>query len=114
MPNEQQTRARVVISLDQSFYVTINILMHTTPTFTVTEFKARCLDILDRLGSGKLDRVEVTKRGKVMAVLTPPPAQVDDDLFGCLKDQTFVPDDFDLTKPAASELPSTAHGILHQ
>ena len=94
--------------------MTIDILMHTTPTFTVTEFKARCLDILDRLGSGKLDRVEVTKRGKVMAVLTPPPARADDDLIGCLRDQTFVPDDFDLMEPAASELPSTAHGVLHQ
>lgn len=88
--------------------------MLTTPTFTVTEFKAKCLDILDRLGSGKLDRVEVTKRGRVMAVLTPPAAQSADDLFGCLKDQTVIPDDFDLTKPAAGELPSTALGILHQ
>ena len=87
--------------------------MPAVPTFTVTEFKAKCLDILDRLGSGKLDRVEVTKRGKVMAVLTPP-AGPGDDLFGCLKDQTFVPDSFDLTAPVIEGLPSTASGVLHQ
>ena len=87
--------------------------MPGSPTFTVTEFKAKCLDILDRLGSGKLDRVEVTKRGKVMAVLTPP-AGAGDDLFGCLKDLTFVPDDFDLTAPVIDDLPSTASGVLHR
>ena len=87
--------------------------MDTSFTFTVTEFKAKCLDIFDRLGSGKLDRVEVTKRGKVMAVLTPPAGQ-GDDLFGCLKDQTFVPDGFDLTAPIIEELPSTAAGVLHR
>ena len=88
--------------------------MVPTPTFTVTEFKARCLDILDRLGSGKLDRVEVTKRGKIMAVLTPPPAKDTEDLFGCLKDQTRVPAGFDLTLPAVDELPSSAQGLLHR
>lgn len=88
--------------------------MHSTPTFTVTEFKAKCLDILDRLGSGKLDRVEVTKRGKVMAVLTPPSASGADDLFGCLKNQTFISEGFDLTSPVVEDLPSTAQGRLHR
>ena len=104
----------MIISIDQSSYLTIKTVMHSTPTFTVTEFKAKCLDILDRLGSGKLDRVEVTKRGKVMAVLTPPPAKSADDLFGCLKDQTVIPDGFDLTAPVTDELPSAAHGLLHR
>jgi antitoxin (DNA-binding transcriptional repressor) of toxin-antitoxin stability system len=88
--------------------------MPATPTFTVTEFKAKCLDILDRLGSGKLDRVEVTKRGRVMAVLTPPPARDADDLFGCLKSQTVTPDGFDLTEPVIDELPSAEDGVLHR
>ncbi|WP_337185729.1 hypothetical protein [Phenylobacterium sp.] len=88
--------------------------MTNVPTFTVTEFKAKCLDILDRLGSGKLDRVEVTKRGRVMAVLTPPPAQDADGLFGCLKGQTIMPDGFDLTQPVIDELPSAADGVLHR
>ena len=104
----------MIILFDQSSYLTVKSLMHPTPTFTVTEFKAKCLDILDRLGSGKLDRVEVTKRGKVMAVLTPPPAKSADDLFGCLKDQTVIPDGFDLTAPVVDELPSAAHGLLHR
>lgn len=88
--------------------------MSANPTFTVTEFKAKCLDILDRLGSGKLDRVEVTKRGRVMAVLTPPVAQGADELFGCLRNQTVVPDGFDLTDPVVDDLPSTTNGALHR
>ncbi|MFN9926384.1 MAG: type II toxin-antitoxin system Phd/YefM family antitoxin [Phenylobacterium sp.] len=88
--------------------------MTTAPTFTVTEFKAKCLDILDRLGSGKLDRVEVTKRGRVMAVLTPPPSRDADDLFGCLASRTITPVGFDLTAPVIEESPSTADGVLHR
>jgi antitoxin (DNA-binding transcriptional repressor) of toxin-antitoxin stability system len=89
--------------------------MSDTPTFTVTEFKAKCLDILDRLGSGKLERVEVTKRGKIMAVLTPPESLTKsvDGLFGCLKDQTFIPEGFDLTEPALDEPFLADSGILH-
>jgi prevent-host-death family protein len=41
-------------------------------SFTATEFKAKCLEILDRLAARKLTRVTITKRGKVVAVLTPP------------------------------------------
>jgi antitoxin (DNA-binding transcriptional repressor) of toxin-antitoxin stability system len=88
--------------------------MPSSQTISASEFKAKCLDILDRLGSGKLDRVEVTKRGKVMAVLTPPPALSADDLFGCLKSQTLIPEDFDLTAPVLDEMPSTARGMLHR
>ncbi len=89
--------------------------MSATPTYTVTEFKAKCLDILDRLGSGKLERVEVTKRGKVMAVLTSPQevSMSVDGLFGCLKDQTIIPEGFDLTEPVLDEPFLAELGILH-
>ena len=43
-----------------------------TSTYTATVFKAKCLGILDRLAVRRLTRVTITKRGKVVAVLTPP------------------------------------------
>jgi prevent-host-death family protein len=38
---------------------------------TATEFKAKCLQILDRVGATG-ERVKVTKRGKVIAEVVPP------------------------------------------
>jgi antitoxin (DNA-binding transcriptional repressor) of toxin-antitoxin stability system len=73
-------------------------------TLSATEFKAKCLDLMDQLASGQLKRVIVTKRGKVVASLVPPesaaPTPVDADVFwGCMKDVTNIPDGFDLTQP---------------
>jgi antitoxin (DNA-binding transcriptional repressor) of toxin-antitoxin stability system len=73
-------------------------------TITATEFKAKCLGILDRLAARELSEVKVTKRGKVVAVLTPPrpaPADDPDSVFGCLKDQTLVAPGVDLTEPTS-------------
>jgi antitoxin (DNA-binding transcriptional repressor) of toxin-antitoxin stability system len=39
------------------------------------EFKAKCLDILDRIHSRELERVVITKRGVAVALLLPPEAQ---------------------------------------
>lgn len=89
--------------------------MSISQTISATQFKAKCLDILERLGSGRLDRVEVTKRGRVMAVLTPPPALVEnvDDLFGCLKSQTLVREGVDLTEAVSDEPFIAEDGALH-
>jgi hypothetical protein len=72
-------------------------------TMTATEFKAKCLEVMDQLTSGQLKRVIVTKHGKdVMLAL---PSQVDartekpDTFWGCMKDVTHVPDNLDLTAP---------------
>ena len=46
--------------------------MQDAQSFTATEFKAKCLDILDRVAAHKFTRVTITKRGKIVAVLTPP------------------------------------------
>ena len=40
-------------------------------TINVTEFKAKCLDLFDRLNDGRLSKVTVTRRGKPVAVATP-------------------------------------------
>ena len=39
---------------------------------TATEFKAKCLDLLDRVKSGELKKIHITKRGKEVAVLGAP------------------------------------------
>ena len=39
-------------------------------TIGVTAFKARCLELIDDVASGKLDRVVLTRRGKAVAEVT--------------------------------------------
>lgn len=41
-------------------------------TLNVTEFKAKCLGIIDQLQDGRLKRVTLTRRGKAVAELSPP------------------------------------------
>jgi prevent-host-death family protein len=43
-------------------------------TLSATEFKATCLEVMDRVARGEWERVAITKRGKVVAVLVPPSA----------------------------------------
>jgi prevent-host-death family protein len=77
----------------------------TTETISASEFKAKCLNILDRLAVHKLDRVVITKRGKPVAVLVPP-EQPDDairGLYGFLRGSIVVADDVDLTAPVLHE-----------
>ncbi|MBX9698817.1 MAG: type II toxin-antitoxin system Phd/YefM family antitoxin [Acetobacteraceae bacterium] len=74
----------------------------TQQTISATEFKARCLEILDRLAARELTRVSVTKRGKVVAVLTPPPQAVPvtlDDIYGFMRGSVIIPEGLDLTQP---------------
>jgi len=41
-------------------------------TISATDFKAKCLDLLDQVGTRWIGRLEITKHGKVVAVLVPP------------------------------------------
>ncbi len=84
-------------------------------TVTATEFKAKCLDILDQLASRKLTKVTITKRGKPTGVLLPPvdsAAIGDRPLYGYLKGLMVIPDDLDLTAPAFDEPFDANEGIL--
>src|SRR5271169_6380411 len=45
-------------------------------TITASEFKAKCLDLLDQLATRRLTRLSVTKRGRIVAVVTPPTKRV--------------------------------------
>jgi prevent-host-death family protein len=87
-----------------------------TQTISATEFKAKCLDILDRLGSRGLERVEITKRGKVVAVLTPPESTeaAIRDIHGFMRGSVFVPSDIDLTAPVLEEAFVAEDGVLHR
>ncbi len=90
--------------------------MQHSQSFTATEFKAKCLDILDRLAARKLTRVTITKRGKVVAVLSPP----DDaetsirQLHGFMRGSVIAPMDFDFTSPVLDEPLSADYGSLHE
>ena len=67
-------------------------------TVSATEFKAQCLEILDRVGSRKVDRVAITKRGKIVAVLTPPAAQPEmvKRIWGFMRGSVVIPPEVNL------------------
>jgi antitoxin (DNA-binding transcriptional repressor) of toxin-antitoxin stability system len=89
--------------------------MSYAQTMTATEFKAKCLDIFDRLASHSLTRVTVTKRGKVVAVLTPPddPEAAIRQIHGFMRGSVIAPGGFDFTTPALDEPLSADQGDLH-
>jgi prevent-host-death family protein len=83
---------------------------------SASEFKAKCLDILDRIRSRELERVVVTKRGVPVAVLVAPPAEAIDveRLHGLLRGSVVVPPEIDLTAPVADEAFATDEGAIHR
>lgn len=85
-------------------------------TLGATEFKAKCLDILDRINRRELARVIVTKRGAAVAVLVPPAAEAAavERLHGFLRGSVAVPPDVDLTAPVAEETFAADQGELHR
>jgi prevent-host-death family protein len=89
--------------------------MANTETISASEFKAKCLKILDRLAGHELDRVVITKRGKPVAVLVPPEQQADAvrDLYGFMRGSVIIADDVDLTAPVLDEPFTAENGDLH-
>lgn len=77
-------------------------------TISASAFKAQCLDIMSRIASHKLSRVTVTKRGKPVAVMGPPPAEPAPEAtgesvgypewWGCMRDFPLLPPGFDWDK----------------
>ncbi|HEY5106289.1 MAG TPA: hypothetical protein VII73_05880 [Caulobacteraceae bacterium] len=90
--------------------------MSSSQTFTATHFKARCLEILDRLAAHTLTRVAITKRGKIVAILTPPEATdaAVRQLHGFMRGSVVAPKGFDFTAPVLDEPLSADVGELHQ
>ena len=85
-------------------------------TISATEFKAKCLDLLDQLSRGDLDELEVTKHGRVVARLLPPVAAVTDnaDWHGFMRGTVTIPVGIDLTEPIAEQMWDAESGILTQ
>lgn len=64
----------------------------------VSEFKPKSLDLIERVASGKLRRVILTKRGRPVAAVVP----IDDappELWGALADLMEPVEGVDLTEP---------------
>jgi prevent-host-death family protein len=91
-------------------------MQQQTLEIAASEFKAKCLDLMDQLAARKLDRIVVSKRGRPVAVLTPPPTpeEVAEGLFGCLKGRLVAPADFDFTAPVLDEPLNAAEGRLYE
>jgi prevent-host-death family protein len=89
--------------------------MEEAPVYTATEFKAKCLEVLDRLAERKLTRVTITKRGKTVAILTPPEDSETAvrELHGFLRGSVISPPGFDFTAPVLDEPFSAEDGELH-
>jgi len=84
-------------------------------TVSATEFKAKCLDLLDQVGARRIGRLEITKHGKVVAVLVPPESREEAvrQLHGFLRGSVVVPEEVDLTAPVLVEALSAEQGGLH-
>jgi prevent-host-death family protein len=88
----------------------------STTTLNATDFKAKCLDVLDQLSDRRLERVVITKRGKPVAVLTPPVATADAvaSLHGFMRGSVVIPPGTDLTAPVLDEPFDAELGVLHR
>jgi prevent-host-death family protein len=85
-------------------------------TLTVTEFKAKCLELFDRLHEKGLQKITVTRRGKPVAVVLPPSAKEAEAraVHGSMAGMVIIPPDFDLTLPALDDKLDAAKGVLHR
>jgi antitoxin (DNA-binding transcriptional repressor) of toxin-antitoxin stability system len=84
-------------------------------TIGATEFKAKCLEILDRISERRVASVHVTKRGRVVAVLVPPPDEEGAvrELHGFLRGSVVIPEGLDLTAPVLDEPLAVERGEVH-
>jgi hypothetical protein len=78
---------------------------------SATTFKAKCLSLLSDLSEGRLSRVRITKRGKVVGELLPPRNEPEHDLWGSMRDEIFLDPTFDFTEPVG-EPGDAERGIL--
>jgi antitoxin (DNA-binding transcriptional repressor) of toxin-antitoxin stability system len=81
-----------------------------------SEFKAKCLDLMDRLAAGELTEIVVTKHRRAVAVLRPPPAppEVAAGFFGFMRGRVIAPEGFDFTAPVLDEPLDADDGRLHR
>ena len=85
-------------------------------TVSATEFEAKCLDLIEQVSDGHVSRLEVTRDGKVVAVVTAPLSAEDEirALHGSMRGRVIIPEGFDLTAPVLDEPLDAEAGILHR
>lgn len=76
---------------------------------SVTEFKAKCLQLIDKLSRHEIDSIQITKRGKPIAVVSAKeaekPKSFDEALAEMkawqksMKGSVIIPPDFDWDEP---------------
>jgi hypothetical protein len=90
--------------------------MSATQTISASEFKAKCLKILDQLANHELDHVTITKRGKAVGILTAPQPQPEavPDIYGFMRGSVIIPEGYDLTEPVLDEPFDAELGIVHR
>jgi hypothetical protein len=84
-------------------------------TFPISDFKAKCLDILKQLGDRRIDKVTITRHGKPIAIVLPPQLGEDvaQSIFGAMRNQIFIPAEIDLTAPVFEGEIVAESGKLH-
>jgi prevent-host-death family protein len=85
-------------------------------TIGVTEFKAKCLALIDAVATGKLERVVLTKRGKPVAevhALKPVKKERYVSSYGCMKGRIWIDPGYDLTQPIEDIEWDAENGILY-
>jgi len=92
------------------------MVMSDIDTLNASEFKAKCLDLLDQVNDGRIGRLVVTKRGRPVAVVTAPPVSEDAvrRFLAEMRGSVIVPEGVDLTEPALDEPMDAELGILHR
>ena len=92
------------------------MVMPDIDTLNASEFKAKCLDLLDQVNDGRIGRLVVTKRGKPVAVVTAPPVTEEAvrRFLAGMRGSVIIPEGVDLTEPALDEPMDAELGILHQ
>ncbi len=89
--------------------------MTSERTISASEFKAKCLHLLDQLARRKLTRLIITKRRRPVAVVLPPEGGGDlVKLHGFMRGSVVAPSGFDFTAPVLDEELSAEHGQIHQ
>jgi len=85
-------------------------------TYGAADFKTHCLAILDRLARRDVDQVTITKRGRPVAVLAPPPSAADaiESLHGFMRGSVSVPQGVDLLAPILDEPLHADEGRVHE
>ena len=72
---------------------------------SVTEFKAKCLELIDKLSRHEIESIELTKRGKPVAVVSPPKPTREDILrsYGFMRGRIHIPEGVDIVGPIAAD-----------